>query len=46
MTGDQRIPEGVPFDLDGTLIDNIGVYCKLVDLTLGRLGFYRQICCF
>lgn len=31
--------EAVIFDLDGTLLDSIGVYHKIVWSTLGRLGF-------
>ncbi len=31
--------DAVIFDLDGTLLDSIGVYFKIVSSTLGRLGF-------
>jgi len=31
--------EAVIFDLDGTLIDSVGVYFKIVNITLSKLGF-------
>jgi phosphoglycolate phosphatase len=31
--------EAVLFDLDGTLIDSVGTYYRIVDTVLARLGF-------
>ena len=31
--------DAVVFDLDGTLIDTLDIYCRILNIALGRLGF-------